>query len=64
MMDKRIESLTAAVFKQAIKDIKKYPEQKDTIISELENSIWSDMYDTEYIISRIERISNGKEKRR
>lgn len=63
-MDKRIESLTAAVFKQAIKDIKKHPEQKDTIISELENSIWSDMYDTEYIISRIERISNGKEKRR
>ena len=63
-MDRRIESLTVAVFKQAIKDIKKYPEQKDTIISELENSIWSDMYDTEYIISRIERISNGKEKRR
>ena len=63
-MDRRIESLTAAVFKQAIKDIKKHPEQKDTIISELENSIWSDMYDTEYIISRIERISNGKEKHR
>ena len=63
-MDRRIESLAAAVFKQAIKDIKKHPEQKDTIISELENSIWSDMYDTEYIISRIERISNGKEKRR
>lgn len=63
-MDKRIESLTAAVFKQAIKDIKKHPEQKDTIISELENSIWSDMYDTEYIISRIERISNAKEKHR
>ena len=63
-MDKRIESLTAAVFKQAIKDIKKHPEQKDTIISELENSIWSDMYDTEYIISRIERISNAKENHR
>ena len=63
-MDRRIELLTAAVFKQAIKDIKKHPEQKDTIISELKNSIWSDMYDTEYIISRIERISNGKEKHR
>ena len=63
-MDKRIELLTAAVFKQAIKDIKKHPEEKDTIISELKDSIWSDMYDTEYIISRIERISNGKEKHR
>ena len=36
-MDRGIESLVAAIFKQAIKDIKKYPEQKDAIISELKN---------------------------
>lgn len=63
-MDRGIESLVAAIFKQAIKDIKKHPEQKDAIISELKNSIWSEAYDTDYIISRIERITNGKEKHR
>ena len=63
-MDRGIESLVAAIFKRAIKDIKKYPEQKDAIISELKNSIWCEAYDTDYIISRIERITNGKEKHR
>lgn len=55
-MDENIELLIAAIFRQAITDIQKHPEQKKSIIWELRNSLWNEYYNLEYIIDEIERV--------
>ena len=55
MDEKNIEMLIAAIFKRAIRDIEKNPEQKPIIIWELRESLWNEYYNLEYIINEIER---------
>ena len=55
MDEKNIEMLIAAIFKRAIKDIQKNPDQKPSIIWELRESLWNEYYNLEYIINEIER---------
>ena len=55
MDEKNIEMLIAAIFKRAIRDIERNPEQKPIIIWELRESLWNEYYNLEYIINEIER---------
>ena len=55
MDEYNIELLIAAIFKRAIKDIQKHPDQKPSIIWELRESLWNEYYNLEYIINEIER---------
>ena len=57
-MKKNIEMLIAAIFKRAIRDIERNPEQKPIIIWELRESLWNEYYNLEYIINEIERTIN------
>ena len=58
MDEKNIEMLIAAIFKRAIRDIERNPEQKPIIIWELRESLWNEYYNLEYIINEIERTIN------
>ena len=58
MDEKNIEMLIAAIFKRAIRDIERNPEQKSIIIWELRESLWNEYYNLEYIINDIERTIN------
>lgn len=58
MDEKNIEMLIAAIFKRAIRDIERDPEQKPIIIWELRESLWNEYYNLEYIINEIERTIN------
>ena len=58
MDEKNIEMLIAAIFKRAIRDIERNPEQKPIIIWELRESLWNEYYNLEYIINDIERTIN------
>ena len=58
MDEKNIEMLIAAIFKRAIRDIERNPEQKPIIVWELRESLWNEYYNLEYIINEIERTIN------
>lgn len=58
MDEYNIELLIAAIFKRAIRDIERNPEQKPIIIWELRESLWNEYYNLEYIINEIERTIN------
>ena len=55
MDEKNIEMLIVAIFKRAIRDIERNPEQKPIIIWELREGLWNEYYNLEYIINEIER---------
>lgn len=55
MDEHNIELLIAAIFRQAIKDIQKHPEEKTHIIWELRKSLWNEYYNLDPIINEIER---------
>lgn len=55
MDEYNIELLIAAIFRCAIKDIQKNPDQKASIIWELRESLWNEYYNLDPIINEIER---------
>ena len=55
MDEYNIELLIAAIFRRAIKDIQKNPDQKPSIIWELRESLWNEYYNLDPIINEIER---------
>ena len=55
MDEKNVEMLIAAIFKRAIRDIKRNPDQKPSIIWELRESLWNEYYNLDPIINEIER---------